>query len=121
MKRLNPNNNWFSIWPVMALMALFLADKACAGIPSPALPTGGAASTNWITMLKGYVADGSNLLTLVVSVGVFILLSYFIAADLAAVRRGDKEWGDLGLMAVIGAAAFMWVSYLLGQVAGVFT
>lgn len=38
-----------------------------------------------------------------------------MAADLMAVRRGDKEWGDLGFGAVVGAAFFLWISWLMSQ------
>lgn len=120
VKNPNKSKRW-PVWPAVAFLALALVNEAFAGLPAPALPSGTASSTNWLDVLKGYARDGSAVLTVVLAVGVFILLGYFIVVDLAAVRKGDKEWGDLGLMAVIGAAAFLWVTYLLGQVAGVFT
>jgi hypothetical protein len=40
-------------------------------------------------------------------------------ADLNQVRNGHKEWSEIGLSKVAGAAVFLFVSYLLGQAANV--
>lgn len=92
-----------------------LGGEALAALPSPQLPTGASDSDNWLEMLKGYVKDGASVLALVISVGVFFLLAYNVAADLMAVRKGDKEWGDMGFGAVIGAAFFLWISWLMSK------
>lgn len=93
-----------------------LCGDALAALPAPPPPTSAPTnSSDWLGMLKGYVKDGAAVLALVISVGVFFLLAYNVAADLLAVRKGDKEWGDVGFGAVIGAAFFLWISWLMSQ------
>ena len=104
---------------VLAVAAWGLCGQAFAALPSPPAPSTAPTNANdWLGYLKGYVKDGAGVLALVVSVGVFFLLAYNVAADLMAVRKGDKEWGDMGFGAVIGAAFFLWISWLMSQATG---
>jgi integrating conjugative element membrane protein (TIGR03745 family) len=96
-----------------------LADQAIAALPTPVKPSTGPAAGDWLGLIKGYIKDGGIIIGLFVAVAGFIWLAWHILADLNQVRSGRKEWGELGLTAVAGAAAFLFVSYLLGQAAGV--
>lgn len=102
-------------WLALGLATWSLCGEALAALPAPTAPSGMTSSDNWLEMLKGYVKDGAKVLALVISIGVFFLLAYNVAADLMAVRKGDKEWGDVGFGAVIGAAFFLWISWLMSR------
>lgn len=107
-----------------------MASVACLGMGDPALaalPALVAPSTNptnasdWLGYMKGYIQDGGTALALLLSLAVLIWLGWHAAADLNAVRKGDKEWGDVGLVNVVGAAVFMWITFLLSKTTGIMT
>jgi len=104
--------------PFFLALAL-LAEDALAALPTPVKPSTAPANGDWLGLIKGYIKDGGIVIGLFVAVAGFVWLAWHILADLNQVRAGRKEWGELGLTAVAGAAAFLFVSFLLGQAAGV--
>jgi integrating conjugative element membrane protein (TIGR03745 family) len=101
------------------LAAMTVADTALAALPQPVPPTTAPAAGDWLNLIKGYIKDGGIVIGLFLAVAGFLWLSWHVLADLNQVRQGRKEWGELGLGAVAGAAIFLFVSYLLGEAAGV--
>jgi integrating conjugative element membrane protein (TIGR03745 family) len=65
--------------------------------------------------VQGSGVDATTLL----AVAGFLWLGWMALADLNQVRNGRKEWGEIGLSNVAGAAVFLFVSYLLSQAANV--
>jgi integrating conjugative element membrane protein (TIGR03745 family) len=77
------------------------------------------AASDWLGLIKGYIKDGGIIIGLFLAVAGFLWLGWMALADLNQVRNGRKEWGEIGLSNVADAAAFLFVSYLLGQAANV--
>jgi integrating conjugative element membrane protein (TIGR03745 family) len=110
--------------PLTALIvALNLkGSEAFGALPTLVDPSTKPADANdWLAYMKGYIQDGGMALALLLSLAGLVWLGWHAFADLNAARKGDKEWGDVGLTNVIGAAVFLWVSYLLSKVTGIMT
>lgn len=104
----------FSLRLWLALLALADAPSVGAGLPKPVAPAG-AAQADWITLMGCYVKSGGNLAILFISLAGFAWIGWHALADVNEARRGDKEWGDVGLSVSTAAAVFLWVSFLLTQ------
>ena len=95
------------------------ADQAPAVLPAPVAPSTAPAASDWLGLIKGYIKDGGIIIGLFLAVAGFLWLGWIALADLNQVRNGRKEWGEIALSNVAGAAVFLFVSYLLGQAANV--
>lgn len=98
---------------------LTLCTKVYAGLPTAVEPSTGDADGNILELLKGYIKDGSALVGLAISIVGFLWLSWIALADINQARQGRKEWGEVGVTVIGGAAVFLFVSYLLAQAADV--
>ena len=98
---------------------LLICQNAYARLPTAVPPSTGDAQGNWLLLLKGYIKDGAVLGGLALSVCGFLWLSWIALADINQARSGRKEWGEVGVTVIGGAAAFLFVSYMLAQAAGV--
>jgi integrating conjugative element membrane protein (TIGR03745 family) len=101
------------------LVLAVAADQALAALPAPVAPSTAPAASDWLGLIKGYIKDGGIIIGLFLAVAGFLWLGWMALADLNQVRNGRKEWGEIGLSNVAGAAVFLFVSYLLGQAANV--
>lgn len=98
----------------LTLLALAETPTGWAGLPKPAAPAG-AAQADWIALMGCYVKSGGHLTVLFISLAGFAWIGWHALADVNEARRGDKEWGDVGLSVSAAAAVFLWVSFLLTQ------
>lgn len=98
---------------------LLLCQKVYAGLPTAVPPSSGDAKGNWLELIKGYIKDGTLIVGLGISVCGFLWLSWIALADINQARSGRKEWGEVGVTVIGGAAVFLFVSYMLAQAAGV--
>ena len=98
---------------------LLLCQQAYAGLPRAVPPSSGDAQGNYLELLKGYLKDGTLIIGLAISVCGFLWLSWIALADINQARSGRKEWGEVGVTVIGGAAVFLFVSYMLAQAAGV--
>lgn len=98
---------------------LSISQEVYAALPRAHPPSSGGADSNILTLLKGYFKDAAIFIGLVISVTGFLWLSWIALSDINEARKGRKEWGEVGLTVIAGAAAFLFVSYMLGQAAGV--
>ncbi len=103
----------------IVLLFSFYGAQALAALPAPVAPSTAPAATDWLAIIKGYIKDGGLVIGLFIAVSGFLWLSWMVIADINEARRGKKEWAEVGLTAVVGAAGFLFVSYFLGQAAGV--
>jgi integrating conjugative element membrane protein (TIGR03745 family) len=104
---------------MLAALLLAFTQNAMAVLPTAVAPSNGAAATDWLALITGYIKDGGLLIGLAISVAGFLWLSWIIISDVNKCRAGDKEWGELGVTAIIGAVGLMFVTYLLAQASGV--
>ena len=103
-----------------SILYLSLCQQAYAGLPKAVPPSSGNGQDgNWLELIKGYIKDGSLLVGLTISVVGFLWLSWIALADINQARQGRKEWGEVGVTVIGGAAVFLFVSYMLAQAAGV--
>ncbi len=93
--------------------------QAMAALPTPVAPSTAPAASDWLGIIQGYIKDGGLVIGLFIAVAGFLWLAWMVIADINEARRGKKEWAEVGLTAVVGAAGFLFVSYFLGQAAGV--
>lgn len=105
--------------PRLLLLLLLFAPDLWATLPTPAMPSTSPSTGDWLSIIKGYIKDGSAIVGLFISVAGFLWLGWNALSDLNEVRTGKKEWGAAGLGNVAGAAIFLWVSYMLTQAARV--
>ena len=105
--------------PRLLLLVLLFAPDLWAALPTPTMPSTSPGTDDWLSIIKGYIKDGSAIVGLFLSVSGFLWLGWNALSDLNEVRTGKKEWGAAGLGNVAGAAIFLWVSYMLTQAAGV--
>jgi integrating conjugative element membrane protein (TIGR03745 family) len=97
---------------VLAVSLLSMSFVASAALPTVTVPAG-ATDGDWLSMIQQYIKNGGLLVGLFLSVSGFLWLGWNALADLNQVRNGRKEWGEIGMGTVAGAAIFLWVSYLL--------
>jgi integrating conjugative element membrane protein (TIGR03745 family) len=106
--------NTLSLRMWLLLLAMAGAPSGWAGLPKPVAPAA-ASQADWITLMGCYVKSGGHLAILFVSLAGFAWIGWHALADVNEARRGDKEWGDVGLSVTAAAAVFLWVSFLLTQ------
>jgi integrating conjugative element membrane protein (TIGR03745 family) len=101
---------------------LAAARQASAALPTPVDPSTGVADGNWLELTKGYINDGAIILGLAVSAGGFLWIAWTLLAKFNDARKGDRtEWGEVGLLAIVGGAVLLFITFLLNQAAGIFT
>jgi len=107
------------IWIGVGTMTLWASMPAHAALPSPTAPAGatGTTSTDWLTVLGGYIKAGAVLLGLALSVVGFLWIAWASLAKLNEVRAKKAEWGEFGLYVGAGAGVLLFITYLLNQAA----
>ena len=107
-----------SLKNLVLLLSVYGA-QAMAALPTSVPPSTAPAAGDWLGLIKGYIKDGGVVIGLFIAVAGFLWLAWMVIADINEARRGKKEWAEVGLTAVVGAGGFLFVSYFLGQAAGV--
>ncbi len=105
------------------LVLLFIhLQTALADLPTVITPSI-SAEDDWLETLKGYMKDGAVALGLVLSTIAFIWIAWTALAKFNEARRGrgDTEWGELGMLGIVGAALLLFITYLLTESADVIT
>lgn len=96
-----------------------VTQPAMAALPTPVAPSNNPASGDYLGLVIGYVKDGGLAIGLFISVAGFIWISYIALAKFNEARQGKAEWAEVGLMGGVACAILLFISYLLGQAAGV--
>ena len=105
------------------LVALLINETLFAALPTAVNPSTGAPAGNWLDLVKGYIKDGAVILGLALSVVGFTWISWTALAKFNEARRGrgDVEWGELGMLVVVGGALLLFITFLLNEAANVIT
>lgn len=103
------------LYKTLALAFLILSIKAHAALPTPAAPSTGAPSGNWLNLIKGYSKDAGLVLGLIIATAAFLWISWITIAKFNEARNGRAEWGEVGLTGVIAAGVMVFISYLLTE------
>ena len=104
----------------VATLLLSLAFRAQADLPVSPAPKG-FVNNDWLSLIKGYIRDGSSTLGLAVSVIAFLWVSYTTVAKFNEARHGRAEWAEVGLLGVVAAGVLLFIGYLLNEAAKVIT
>lgn len=97
-----------------------MADPALAELPT-AVTADGAASGDYIEILKQYFKLGLLALGLIIAVIAFLNVGGGLLAMFNSFRTGRAELGDLGMFAVLGVVILVLVMYLLNEAAVIIT
>jgi integrating conjugative element membrane protein (TIGR03745 family) len=118
-------------WAHRGLMALTVAGIAMmsqsahaltGNLPSPVDPSSGAVDDgDWISLIRGYIADGALVLGLAVGTVGLLWIAYTAIAKFNECRTGKAEWSELGVLGIVGAVVLLFVMFLIGQAGEVFT
>ena len=110
--------------PLKGLIAyLASCQLALAALPTPIDPSTGAPGGNWLELVKGYIHDGALILGLALSVVGFTWIAWTALAKFNEARRGrgDVEWGEVGMLVIVGGALLLFITFLLNEAANVIT
>ena len=86
-----------------------------AALPTPVAPSTGAPKGNWLNLIKGYAKDAGLVVGLVLAVVAFLWIAWITIAKFNEARRGQAEWGEVGLTAIVAAGVMVFISYLLTE------
>ena len=115
----------FQAWAALALAGLASAPGAYADLPTQVPPhtNTGAAPGNgdWLNLILGYIADAGKVAGLAIAVAGFLYVSYSGYQKFNEARTGRGEWGEVIVLAIVGAALLLLSSFLLNESAGVIT
>jgi integrating conjugative element membrane protein (TIGR03745 family) len=100
------------------MAAAMLVGPAFAALPKPT-PISGIDNNDWLKVFEAYAGQGAALAGKILAVGIMLYLGAHAIADLNDVRKGDKEWHEIGFGTVVGALIFLVVTYILTQIDGV--
>lgn len=90
-------------------------------LPPMHLPTdGGGTDGDWLSLVRGYIADGAIVLGLALGVLGLLWIAYTALAKFNACRTGQAEWSELGVLGIAGAVVLLLVMFLIAQAAEVF-
>lgn len=119
-----PSQHWR--WPGRlagwSLLAGFALQRALAELPTAVDPSTGDPAGNWLELVKGYLKDGTIILGLALSTVGFLWVSWTALAKFNEARRGrgDVEWGEVGMLTIVGGALLLFITFLLNEAAVVF-
>ncbi len=95
---------------------------ALADLPQAVDPTvGGADTSDYLGMIKGYGAEAGIVIGLLLAIGAFIAVAVALIKRFMDVKDGRADWSGLGGLAVMGGALILIVVFLLNQAATVIT
>ncbi len=106
--------------PGLIVLTLMLSiDNALAALPTPVAPSNGAPNGNWLDLMQGYVKDVGLVIGLLIAVVVFLWMSWILIAKFNEARRGQADWGEVGVVAVVGVGVMIFISYILTEASNV--
>ncbi len=94
---------------------LLSIESALAALPTPVAPSTGAPAGNWLDLMKGYIKDGGLVIGLFIAVVVFLWMAWILIAKFNEARRGQADWGEVGVVAVVGVGVMVFISYILTE------
>lgn len=77
-------------------------------------------STTFSSIVESHLREIGLVMGLFVSVVGMVWFAWGAIAKFNEARTGRAEWGEVGLLGIVGAAMLMFVGYLLHQAATVF-
>ena len=110
-----------SVWVAGLVVSGPLQASLDGNLPPMHLPTdGGGTDGDWLSLVRGYIADGAIVLGLALGVLGLLWIAYTALAKFNACRAGQAEWSELGVLGIAGAVVLLLVMFLLAQAAEVF-
>jgi integrating conjugative element membrane protein (TIGR03745 family) len=107
---------------VLTVGLVFASPLALADLPQPVDPTvGGADTSDYLGMIKGYGAEAGIVIGLLLAIGAFIAVAVALIKRFMDVKDGRADWSGLGGLAVMGGALILVVVFLLNQAATIIT
>jgi integrating conjugative element membrane protein (TIGR03745 family) len=76
---------------------------------------GVGGGTEAIDKLTGFIKAAGVLLILLITVTGFIWIGYSALAKFNEARKGNAEWAEVGLLAVVSVGVLVFLGYLLDQ------
>jgi integrating conjugative element membrane protein (TIGR03745 family) len=108
-----PQRSRFTLAGLTAAAYLWLSTPALAALPTQSAPSTAPASGDWLGLIRGYAKDAAVVIALVLGAAVFAWLAWTVIAKFNEARTGRAEWGEVGLLAVIGGGVAIFDMYLL--------
>jgi integrating conjugative element membrane protein (TIGR03745 family) len=103
----------------VGLLAAVHAQVALAELPTAVPPSTGDPGDNWIDLVKGYIKDGGLVLGLALGIVAFLWVSWNAIHKFNEARTGKAEWGEVGLLTIVGGAVLIFIAFLLNEAATV--
>ncbi len=94
-------------------------ESALAALPTPVPPSTGAPNGNWLDLMKGYAKDAGLVVGLIIALAVFLWMSWILISKFNEARRGQADWGEVGVVAVIGVGVMIFISFILTEASNV--
>ena len=100
-----------------AITALFLSASinVHAALPDIAGPENAAADGNYIQLGKGYAYDILIVVSLIIGMVSFLVVSKNMIGIYAEIGKGKAEWGDMGAHGAAGVTLLILVVFLLTE------
>lgn len=122
---MNTFRKWLETVNALCLISITALWASCqvalAALPTAVSPSTGDPGGNWLNLVKGYIKDGAVILGLALSVVGFLWIAWTALAKFNEARRGrgDVEWGEVGMLVVVGGALLLFITFLLNEAATV--
>ncbi len=110
---------WIQHPGLISLGCFFTIESALAALPTPVAPSTGAPNGNWLDLMKGYAKDAGLVVGLIIALAVFLWMSWILIAKFNEARRGQADWGEVGVVAVVGVGVMIFISYILTEASNV--
>ncbi len=105
---------------VLVFFSWFLnVESALAALPTPVAPSTGAPNGNWLNLMQGYAKDAGLVIGLIIAVAMFLWMCWILIAKFNEARAGKSDWGEVGVVAVVGVGVMIFISYLLTEASNV--
>lgn len=84
-------------------------------LPTAPEPDSGFEEGNWIDLMRGYLYEGAIVLGTLIAVASFLWVSWTALAKFNEARQGKAEWGEVGLLGIVGAVVLLVLSFFVNQ------
>ena len=112
---------WRARLAAVALLAAAQVQLALAALPTAVPPSTGDPGDNWLELAKGYIKDGGIILGLGLGIAAFLWVAWNALSKFNEARNGKAEWGEVGLLAIVGGGVLIFIAFLLNEAAGIIT
>jgi len=113
------NKGKAAIAVVTGTLSVLATGTASAVLPTAVTPSTAPAAGDWLSYVEGYAKDGGTALGLILGMVGFIWVSWALIAKFNEARSGKAEWGEVGLLVVIGGVILVFMVYMLTQSASI--